>query len=298
MLTTILGTGGLVLTGCSAPAAQALSATPSDSPSPSAGSAPAAARSASAVSRSRTREEVAQAALIADLAGLARGPSVGFGVGVHDARNGLRLTHSWGESSFEMASTVKVDIMLGVLWGAERAGRPLTARERQLATAMIEDSDNTSASTLWNQNGAAAGMSQLWNALGVPGMTPGAAGYWGLTRTTMDGRLAVLDIVADGNPQLVPGGTAYLESLMHDVEPDQDFGVGDVVGSGEWGAVKNGWLPRSTEQGRWIINTTGIVRGPSTDLRLAVCSHGHDTEEVGIAFVGDVLKQVRSTLGI
>ena len=65
---------------------------------------------------------------------------------------------SYGDGTFDTASIVKVDILATLLLQAQDANRHLTAQEKTYATAMIEDSDNTSASALWTAIGQADGL--------------------------------------------------------------------------------------------------------------------------------------------
>jgi hypothetical protein len=80
------------------------------------------------------------------------------------------------------------------------------------------------------------------------------------------------------------------------VQTDQDWGVPAVAGKGERFTVKNGWLARSTEGGRWIINSVGRVTGPDTDVSIAVLSHGNGTMSGGIAVVEKVAAMTRKQL--
>ena len=91
---------------------------------------------------------------------------------------------------------------------------------------------------------------------------------------------------------------AEILALMRSVTTSQRWGVGGVARAGETVAVKNGWLPRSNQGGRWVISTSGLLTGPSTDLRLAVCSRGHASQAAGIDFVEKVLTLARAELKV
>ncbi len=127
--------------------------TPTPTPAPAAATpAPAAAVPAGAFA--------GQGALEAALVALPHGKYVAFGVGVLDATTGRRFTWDSG-APFEMASTVKVDIVSATMVRAREAGRGLTSRERSLATSTIRNSDNTAAQTLFKLVGDRAGMQRL-----------------------------------------------------------------------------------------------------------------------------------------
>jgi hypothetical protein len=85
-------------------------------------------------------------------------------------------------------------------------------------------------------------------------------------------------------------------NLMGTVNADQKWGVSAAARTGEKTALKNGWLSRDTEDGRWIINSVGRITGPKTDLRMAILSHGHSDMDSGTSFVEDIAELVRKRL--
>ncbi len=234
-------------------------------------------------------------ALAAELTALPRTKNVAFGVGVLDAVTGRRFVFETG-SPFEMASTVKVDILVATYLRARDARRDLTASEKKLASAMIRSSDNAAASTLFRAAGRAAGLTKTYQRMGMTATT--AASAWGLTKTTAGDRLIVLDALARGGGALSAADGSEILALMRSVAADQRWGIGGVDQAGETVAVKNGWLPRDNQAGRWIVSTSGLLTGGSTDLRLAVCSRGHSSQAIGIDFVETVLRTARETLGV
>ncbi len=234
-------------------------------------------------------------ALRGTLSALPRGKNVAFGVGVLDARTGRQFVFEVG-APFEMASTVKVDILVATYLRAADAGRQLTANEKSQASTMIRNSDNTAATALFRAAGRAPGMAKVYSRMGM-GATRSAAS-WGLTTTTPGDRLVVLDALARGVGALSAQDGAQILGLMRAVAADQRWGVGGAARAGETVAVKNGWLPRSTQAGRWIVSTSGLLTGANTDLRLAVCSRGHATQAAGIAFIEQVLRTAREQLGV
>ncbi len=256
---------------------------------------------ASAVPRGKFATEAACRAAIRRLR---RGAGVTYGVGVHDAVTGRRFIYD-PVGSWEMASTVKVDLLLGVLRRARVADRPLTARELTLARAMIISSDNRAASRLWAANGGADGMLRLWRRFGLTGMRPGRGGSWGLSRTAIRDRLRLLEILVDGHAAIDAERANGVIVLMRDVRSGQRWGVGGVARAGEMVEVKNGWLPRSTDGRRWIINTAGRIHrrkasapGGRIDIRLVVLSRGHASMPAGVDFVERVLATARRSLGV
>lgn len=282
------------------------SSDPGDPPSSAAGAAGGTSGSGETAGSGEATVGPAQAApgtfagaeaLTAALGAVPRDPKVVFGIGVVDGRTGRRFVHD-PNGPHEMASTVKVDLLTGVVLRAQRAGRALTSGERARATSMIQASDNAAADALWAANGGAGGMGGIWNALGLTSMHPGPRGRWGLSSTSVEDRMRLLDLLVGGCAEIPAERTTYVLGLMSQVTPSQRWGVGGVARPGEAVAVKNGWLPRNTEGGRWIVSTTGRLTGPETDLRLAGLSHGHRTQRDGITFLEAALAAARQHLGV
>ena len=96
----------------------------------------------------------------------------------------MRATYG-GWHRFHTASIVKADILAAMLLHHQTLGTPITASERQLATQMIENSDNDAAQDLWNDDDEADGIAAADARLGLGHTAPGEGGYWGLTSTTV-----------------------------------------------------------------------------------------------------------------
>ncbi|MEU5086795.1 serine hydrolase [Streptomyces sp. NPDC021356] len=229
------------------------------------------------------REPVAgRTALLATAMGsvpVAAGAAVSVAVLDLDSGQGA----GYGDGVFETASVVKVDILAALLLQAQDAGRRLTARERTYATAMIEDSDNDSASALWRSIGEAGGLDAANRRFGLTATSGGDGTLWGLTRTTSADQLALLKQVFGRKSKLSAASRAYLQGLMGGVADDQDWGVSAAADGSAW-ALKNGWLPRSTT-GLWVVNSIGRVTVGGDDYLVAALSHGNATKEAGISLV-------------
>ena len=181
------------------------------------------------------------------------------------------LDGSYGEErAYPAASIVKVSILAALLV----EGRPLGARERELARAMIVRSDNDAATELWAAIGGAPGLDAAHARLGLTQTSAEPA--WGLTRTTARDQLTLLRAVF-GGPY------PFIRSLMGQVAEGQDWGVS--AAGGEW-ALKNGWMPmRAT--GLWVVHSVGRAGG----RLIAVLSEGHPTKEAGIACVEAAVRE-------
>ncbi|WP_217214463.1 serine hydrolase [Streptomyces sp. AC550_RSS872] len=190
---------------------------------------------------------------------------------------------SYGDRAFDTASIVKVDILAALLLQAQDAGRRLTAAERAYATAMIEDSDNASASELWRAIGQAQGLDAANERLGLTRTEGGDGMLWGLTQTTAVDQLRLLRQVFGEDSELSEDSRAYLSGLMGRIAAGQRWGV-SAAGDGSGWALKNGWLPR-TATGLWDINSVGRVAVDGRDCLVAVLSDGNATQAEGIALV-------------
>lgn len=190
---------------------------------------------------------------------------------------------SYGDGAFDTASIVKVDILAALLLQAQDAGRELTVAEKAYATAMIEDSDNASASELWRAIGQAEGLDAANARLGLTGTEGGDGMLWGLTQTTADDQIRLLRQVFGEASELNEDSRAYLSGLMGRIAVGQRWGV-SAAGDGSGWALKNGWLPR-TATGLWDTNSVGRVTVDGRDCLLAVLSDGNATQADGIALV-------------
>ncbi|MGP4052739.1 serine hydrolase [Streptomyces sp. 2A115] len=203
---------------------------------------------------------------------------------------------AYGDGRFDTASIVKVDILASLLLQAQDTGRRLTAQEKAYATAMIQNSDNASATALWYAIGQAKGLHAANARFGLSHTEGGDGALWGLTQTTAADQLALLRQVfgsgdRDGDGDRSALGAAsreYLQGLMGGIAVGQDWGVS--AAGGEF-ALKNGWLPR-TATGLWDVNSIGRVSVgvDGREYLVAVLSHGNSTKVKGVSLVETVAK--------
>ncbi|MEW2163237.1 serine hydrolase [Streptomyces sp. NPDC007084] len=188
-----------------------------------------------------------------------------------------------GEGTFDTASIVKVDILAALLLRAQDADRHLTAQEKAYATAMIEHSDNASASALWAAIGGASGLDAANKRFGLTGTRGGDGDLWGLTRTTAADQLTLLRQVFGEDSELSEASRGYLQGLMGSIAAGQRWGVSAAADGNRW-ALKNGWLPR-TATGLWDVNSIGRVTVDGHDYLVAALSDGNSTQADGISLV-------------
>ncbi|GAB2947496.1 serine hydrolase [Streptomyces pseudoechinosporeus] len=216
----------------------------------------------------------------------------------------------YGDGTFDTASIVKVDILAALLLQAQDAGRELTASEKTYATVMIKNSDNVSASKLWDVIGRAEGLAAANERFGLSGTEGGDGALWGLTQTTAVDQLTLLEQVFGDDSELSEASRAYLRGLMGDIAVGQDWGVsavgsdepdgsvepdGSAGSAGSGFALKNGWLPRS-QTGLWDINSIGRVTVDGHAYLVAALSKGNSTKVKGISLVEAAAKAAVSSL--
>ena len=219
-----------------------------------------------------------------------------FSVAVLDRTTG-QLYSFRGTERYETASVVKVQVLECLLLTAQDNDRDLTSTELSLAKRMIRASDNDATSSLFSRLGRASAIGKCNKRLGLTQTT--VASSWGLTKTTVNDQVKLLAKLVDTKGPLDAESRDFAFDLMSTVDPDQDWGVPAVAKAGEKKTVKNGWLPRSTEGNRWIINTVGRVAGDDTgdaDVSIAVLSHGHSSMSGGIKVVEKAAKLTRQYL--
>ncbi|XVV10966.1 serine hydrolase [Actinoplanes sp. CA-131856] len=216
-----------------------------------------------------------------------------FSVAVLDRKTGQRYSYR-GTEKYETASVVKVQVLACLLLTAQDDGRDLTSTELALAKRMIRLSDNDATTSLFSKLGRAPAVSACNKRLGLTQTKVSSS--WGLTRTTVDDQVRLLGELVDTKGPLDAGSRQLAYTLMSTVDAAQDWGVPAAAKTGEKFTVKNGWLARSTENYRWIINTVGRVTGGGTDVSIAVLSHDNATMSGGITVVEKVAKLTRQYL--
>ncbi|BCY12804.1 transglycosylase domain-containing protein [Actinoplanes sp. L3-i22] len=217
-----------------------------------------------------------------------------FAVSFVDRKTGHRYDFQ-GDRPFETASVVKVELLAALLLQAQDDGRALTSAERKRARKMIVASDNDAASAVYDAVGGVPGLRTALHRLGLNDTDPEP--NFGLTHTTAkDQTRMVSALTASGGP-LTTASKQLILNLMAGVNADQTWGISAASFSGEQTAQKNGWLARSSEDNRWIINSTGRISGEKTDVALSVLSHGHPDQQTGIASVEEIAALTRSYLG-
>lgn len=238
------------------------------------------------------RQLTAQQRVSAAVASLIKADGGHVAVAVDDLTGGTEASYQ-GTSEFATASIVKVDILATLLYERQQSGQSLTGPEKGLATTMIENSDNDSASALYADIGGPEGLDQANQVFGLTHTTAGTDGEWGLTSTTVDDQLRLLRQITVTPSVLTTTARDYIQHLMGDVESDQQWGVPAAAGPGTKYLVKNGWLPDPT---LWSINSIGEIDDSGHQLLVTVLSADNSSEASGISAIQAVARQAVSAV--
>jgi beta-lactamase class A len=197
-------------------------------------------------------------------------------VGLAVADDGIGLSCALNEDThFYAASVIKATIISALLLKAGGVSH-LTARQRQLAWAMITQSDNNAATALWNQVGM-RGMQRFLNRARMTSTILNDA--WGLTLITARDEVILLQLISTKGHVLSTPSRRYVLYLMAHVEPGQRWGVTAGAPAKVTIHVKNGWLPYPV---RWNINSIGAFTGPGLGYQIAMLTSGNPSMGYGI----------------
>ncbi|MFF8092888.1 serine hydrolase [Streptomyces sp. NPDC016675] len=202
-------------------------------------------------------------------------------VAMLDVDSGAMATY--GHDAFDTASIVKVNILAALLLQAQDQGRSLSAEERVQSAAVIQKSDNESTSALWTRIGSAPGLDAANERLGLSRTRGGGGTVWGITQTTAEDQIRLLQSVFGDKSPLSEASRAYIQDLMRHVVGSQAWGVSAAADSGTT-ALKNGWLKR-TQTEKWDVNSIGRIEHEGRVYLMAVLLDGCSTQEVGISIV-------------
>ncbi|WP_344966518.1 serine hydrolase [Salinactinospora qingdaonensis] len=216
-------------------------------------------------------------------------------ISVHDLSTGATFTHNLSRR-FITGSLVKLNILLVLLLQAQDEGRTLTEEERSLATRMIRYSDNNVTDVLYARIGFGAGLSEGNERFGLSGTVPGQANVWGATTTTASDQIRLLRAVFTEASPLSVDARRYVAQLLGSVAPEQAWGVSVAAGGNGHAQLKNGWVPRDSDGGRWAINSAGHVRNGDHTYLIAVLSDHHLAYGDGVTCVEEVVARVVHTL--
>ncbi|MFF4473575.1 hypothetical protein ACFYZ3_28900 [Streptomyces sp. NPDC001599] len=103
--------------------------------------------------------------------------------------------------------------------------------------------------------GSAPGLDSANERLGLSQTQGGDGTVWGITPTTAEDQIRLLQSVFGDKSPLSEASRAYKEDLMRHVVGSQTWGLSAAADSGTT-ALKNGWLKR-TQTRKWDVNSIG-----------------------------------------
>lgn len=221
----------------------------------------------------------------------ALGEGVDFGIAVQDLRTGTTYSHN-GRDRFPSASVAKLTVLTMLHLSADEEGRELTATELAQVEQMIRFSDNEVTDGLYLRMGFTDGFLRHARSLGFTGTEPHPGGSWGATMTTPSDQIRLLRALYTDEGPLTEEDRAHVRELMESVGPDQAWGVSAVATGGDTVGLKNGWTPRESNGGLWIMNSVGYVAGPEHEYLIAVMSDHNTDYATGITLLEDLVTEV------
>jgi beta-lactamase class A len=217
-------------------------------------------------------------------------PAGGVSVAALNTNTGAQFSFGAG-SSMRTGSVAKLFVLDALLAAHEREGTQLSEDEQELARAMIENSDNKAEYQLYLDAGGREALVDAAARLGMRHTVPGSDDP-ALTTTSAADALHLLApllprpiTVAGVHHEPLSGYSRSLAlGLMRNVEADQRWGVSAVADPGAPVALKNGWLsvdddnaPGENDDGRWLVNSVGIVTVHGQPVLLSIFTqHGPD----------------------
>lgn len=166
-------------------------------------------------------------------------------------------------------SMIKAWIGADYLTRVEKTGKRLTEADKALIAAMIRESDDQAAQTLWLRGGRDEVIQRAIDECGLTG-TSVYPDWWSKTQITAADSTTLMSCILDRakTSPLV----AWMVDLMRDVEPSNAFGIAEVlaeVDSAARPAVKNGWTAHGATN-QWNLNCLAQWRPTGSDDAIAL----------------------------
>ncbi|MHC1563658.1 serine hydrolase, partial [Actinomycetospora sp. C-140] len=193
------------------------------------------------------------------------------------------------------ASVVKLDVLETLLLQHQGSGEPIPSATMDLATRMMQQSDNEAASALWEGVGGVPAIDAVNQRLGL--RDTHLVDHWGDTRTPASDQLALLAALTGPSP-LDADSRALAHDLMTHVVDDQRWGVSAAADPGTTPALKNGWMSVDADDGRWVTGSVGIVTVSGHPVLLAAMVGQQASEADGIDLVEALSRAAASAVAV
>jgi hypothetical protein len=191
-----------------------------------------------------------------------------------------------------MGNSVKVPILLAFLTMTEQQDRRPSAHEMDLLTKLIKNADDEAGEELYGEIGWGIGLKEYLDQIGITGLEPDNC-EWTYSFVKPLAMVQLLTLLYEGKV-LTQQDRALAFSLLENIEPAQQIGVGDTRPQGAAVAMKDGWVVGTDN--RWAMNTSGIVRVGSETYIISVYSAHLNSLQEGQAIARQVCQEVASLL--
>lgn len=174
-----------------------------------------------------------------------------------------QIASSGANSSFPIASVVKLFIADDLLLQEAEGKTTLSADDRAALDRMLRSSDDSAAQTFWDRSGGDAIIARVKARYGLGGTTAPWNGHWDVTTSTASDLVRYYDMLLNGSGGLPPeqadiilGNLARSTPTGLDGYP-QRFGIPDGLYA-EPVAVKQGWFC-CWNGGNQLHVSTGVI---------------------------------------
>lgn len=192
------------------------------------------------------------------------------------------------DHQYALLSTAKLLIMLAFL--DQLDGTP-PEDGLALLGPMIQNSDNKTATSIWDHVGGAIGVGNYLNSIGIEADLNSDS--WGANVIAPDQPAKLLSMLIRG--ELLQGRDQIPAlGLLENVNTAQDWGLPGNLEKGTFSGVKNGWYP---ETDGWELNSVGfVIPKESPSYTYAVYSRGWSEPSDGIAAIEAITSAVHRSL--
>lgn len=223
-------------------------------------------------------------------------------IAVYNNETGETTHYSNATGTLNTASVVKLAIAEAVFYQAQNEGVAITDAQTTELESMLENSDNTAATTLWNEAGGKTGMDTFFDKIGASSTIAADDGLWGLTQTTALDQVTIMNVLAYPGKILTATSAETIDGMLDNVESDQTWGVSaGLVGNADF-KLKNGWLEDAqtndsyNQTDSWTVNSVGHITADGVDYTISVLTEGQTTEAYGIETIEEISKATWTTL--
>ncbi len=207
-------------------------------------------------------------------------------IAIRDLRSGQEWLYN-PDARDQTASVMKVDILETLLRHAQVTDTLLDDDTADTVQGMIENSSDTDAQQLWDELGGSVAVGAYDADAGLRSTDLNTRGYWGESTTSAADQIRLLDELVARDGLLNRASQRYALGLMENIEPDQDWGVSAGVPSGVSVALKDGWVPLTSDTD-WEINSIGRIKGDGCDYLIAVLTAHDVSQDYGIDTIEDI----------